>query len=89
MIPLGEIVIPVTSIAIGAGAVFQAGKLSGRFDAHEIEVKRRLGSLEEDIKKAVSRDEIDHRFEALEHKVDDVLQIVRTLGKQRLRSDNA
>lgn len=80
MIPLGDVVIPVTSIAIGAGAVFQAGKLSGRFDRHEQEVDRRLNTLEADMKKAVSRDEIDARFEALENKIDTVLSLVKQIS---------
>lgn len=74
MINGSEIVVPLSAMALAAGAIYRAGRLGGTVDGHG----QRLDKVEDAIEKSVSRAELDHRFIALESKLDAVLHLLET-----------
>ncbi len=74
MVNGSEIVVPLSALALAAGAIYRAGRLGGAVDAHAT----RLDRVEDAVSKGVSRTELDHRFSALEGKIDMVLSLLNT-----------
>lgn len=68
-----EIVVPLSAIALAAGAIYRAGRLGGAVDGHG----KRLDKVEEAVSKGVSRTELDYRFSAIESKIDLVLRLLK------------
>lgn len=71
-----SLVVPVgaflTALGLGGSALWKGGTLAGTVQEHG----RRLGSIEEDAKKNVTRAELDARFATIDAKIDKVLAIL-------------
>lgn len=65
----------VSLAGLSGAAIYKAGVLAGRFDKHEDAIEQRVEKLESAQSAAVTRGELDARFEA-------VTTQLRELGKK-------
>lgn len=69
-----EIVISSAAGLAAIGAVYQAGRITGRFDKHETAIERRVDVLEKMNEQRITREELTAHMRRLEHSIRDSAQ---------------
>lgn len=71
VIDIREVAIPMTVVAGGVAAVWKGGQWRGEFD----DLKRRVSEVESRQLQAVSRQELDLRFAAIDEKLNLLIKL--------------